>query len=107
LPVVAETTRPAGRVKDHIPLAEALFDGFAAVFPADGQGAVEHEIRILDRPVIAAHPDALRQMDHLQAIAARGRPGLADIVEACKPGLPERPPLGMPHDMAGEFLLAR
>jgi hypothetical protein len=97
----------AGWVEDHIQPAKALLDGFAAVFPADRQGAFKHEIRILDRPSVAAHPDARRQMDHLHAIAA-GRCALfADIVEAGEAGLPDRPPLGMAHDMAGKFLVAR
>jgi Lactonase, 7-bladed beta-propeller len=70
-------------------------------------GVFAHQVRVLDRPRIAAHPDAPRQMDHLHAIAAGRRSRLADIVEAGEPGLPDRPALGMPHDMAGEFLLAR
>ena len=63
--IVAEIVDPAGRGKDHVLRAEALFDGMPGLFPAHGDAAFQHEIfharRI--RPLGAAcggHPQGAR-----------------------------------------------
>jgi hypothetical protein len=106
-PVVTEVSGPAGRVEDQVESAEVLFDALAAFLPANGHRAVEYEISLLNRASIAAHCDTPRQMNHFHAITMGRRPGLADIIQACKARLPDRPPLSMAHHMAGEFALAR
>src|SRR5438067_7143562 len=106
-PIVAEPAGAAGWVLDRVEPAEPPFGGLAALFPADRYGAVEHKIGVLDPARIAAHRDPARQMNHLHAVAAGRRPGTADTVEAGESGLPHGAPLGMAHDITGEFSLAR
>src|SRR5260370_41987047 len=105
--IVAEIVCPAGRVERHVLRAETLFDRMPRLLPADSDTALEDKIRVLDRARIAAYSDALRQMRQLHPILSGWSTALAYIDQSGELGVPDRPALGIAHDMPCELLLAR
>ncbi len=105
--VVAEIVRTTGRIEQQVARAQATLDDLAVLHPAGGDRPVQHEVNVLDVADVGLHGNALRQVDHVHAIAVRRRAALADIGEAREARLvPDRRAVAVANDVLGQLLVA-
>src|SRR5262245_31026970 len=72
-PVVAEVVHLVGRIQDHVLRSETLLRNAPRPLPAHGDAPFQYQVGFLHWSRIAAYPDTLWEVDHVQAILAGRR----------------------------------